>query len=231
MLGHAGVLLQENPESLSVEAGGIVRSNGERTDLGLGDIAQAAVPGGPLYEGDPALSDRLVFDTEGTLTFALAVHAAKVSVDMQSGRCRILDYFIVHDAGRLLDRAIVDGQIVGGAVEGIGGALLSELLYDDDGQLLTGTLADYPVIAAPDAPRIGLEHLHTVPTTNPLGVRGVGEGGVIPAAPAIMNAVSRAIDPAGNDHVGPLCRAPLRPEAVLRAIRCVRSGSTAPCGP
>ena len=231
VLGHAGVLLQKNPESLSVEAGGIVRSNGERTDLGLGDIAQAVVPGGPLYDGDPALSAAVIFDTEGTLTFALAVHAAKVSVDMQSGRCRILDYFIVHDAGRLLDRAIVDGQIAGGAVEGIGGALLSELLYDDDGQLLTGTLADYPVIAAPDAPRIGLEHLHTVPTTNPLGVRGVGEGGVIPAAPAIMNAVSRAIDPAGNDHVGPLCRAPLRPEAVLRAIRCVRSGSTAPCGP
>lgn len=225
VLGHAGVLLQENPESLSVEAGGIVRANGERTDLGLGDIAQAAVPGGPLYDGDPALSAQVIFDTEGTLTFALAVHAAKVSVDMQSGRCRILDYFIVHDAGRLLDRAIVDGQIVGGAVEGIGGALLSELLYDDDGQLLTGTLADYPVIAAPDVPRIGLEHLHTVPTTNPLGVRGVGEGGVIPAAPVIMNAVSRAIDPAGNGHVGPLCRAPLRPEAVLRAIRLAGTGS------
>ena len=81
------------------------------------------------------------------------------------------------------------------------------------------------MIAAPDVPRIGLEHLHTVPTTNPLGVRGVGEGGVIPVAPAIANAVSRAIDPAGNGHAGPLCRAPLRPEAVLRAIRLAGTGS------
>ncbi|MCY4395840.1 MAG: xanthine dehydrogenase family protein molybdopterin-binding subunit [Rhodospirillaceae bacterium] len=219
---HAGVLLQENPESLSLEAGEVVRSDGERTGLHLGDIARAAAPGGPLYDGDPALSSQFIFDTEGTLTFALAVHAAKVAVDMQTGRCRILDYFIVHDAGRLLDRAIVDGQIVGGAVEGIGGAMLSELVYDDDGQLLTGTLADYPVIAATEAPRIGLDHLETAPTTNPLGVRGVGEGGVIPVAPAIMNAVSRAIDPASNGHAAPLCRAPLRPEAVLRAIALSR---------
>ena len=149
---------------------------------------------------------------------------------MQTGRCRILDYFIVHDAGRLLDRAIVDGQIVGGAVDGIGGAMLSELVYDGDGQLLTGTLADYAVIAAPDAPPVRLEHLHTLPTTNPLGVRGVGEGGVIPVAPAIMNAVSRAIDPAGNGHAAPLCRIPLRPEAVLQVIRRVRSSRSASRG-
>ncbi|MXY40418.1 MAG: xanthine dehydrogenase family protein molybdopterin-binding subunit [Rhodospirillaceae bacterium] len=230
VLGHAGVLLQENPGSLSLNAGEIVRADGERTGLHLGDIARAAAPGGPLYDGDPALSSHFVFDTEGTLTFALAVHATKVAVDMQTGRCRILDYFIVHDAGRLLDRAIVDGQIVGGAVDGIGGAMLSELVYDGDGQLLSGTLADYAVIAAPDAPPVRLEHLHTVPTTNPLGVRGVGEGGVIPVAPAIMNAVSRAIDPAGKSHAAPLCRIPLRPEAVLRAISRVRSSRSAPRG-
>ena len=230
VLGHAGVLLQENPEGLTVEAGEVVRWNGERSGLGLADIAQAAVPGGPLYDGDPALSAQIVFDTEGTLTFALAVHAAKVSVDMQTGRCGILDYFIVHDAGRLLDRAIVDGQIVGGAVEGIGGAMFAELVYDDDGQLLTGTLADYPVIAAPDAPRIRLEHLHTVPTTNPLGVRGVGEGGVIPVAPAIANAVARAIGAAGKNRAAPLCRIPLRPEAVLQAIRLVHSVQSVPRG-
>lgn len=222
-LGHAGVLLQEEPGRLSLMNGEVVGSGGERTGLHLGDIARAAAPGGPLYDGDPALSAQFVFDTEGTLTFALAVHAAKVSVDVETGRYRILDYFIVHDAGRLLDRAIVDGQIVGGAVEGIGGAMFSELRYDGDGQLLTGTLADYPVIAAPDAPRIRLEHLHTAPTTNPLGVRGVGEGGVIPAAPAIANAVSRAIGAAGGNRAAPLCRVPLRPEAVLRAIAPART--------
>ena len=226
VLVHAGILLQENPEVLTVAAGDILRSNGERTGLSLGDIARATVPGGPLYEGQPALSAQFIFDTEQTLTFALSVHAVRLAVDMRTGIYRILDYYVVHDIGRHLDPAIVDGQVVGGAVEGIGGAMFAELLYDDDGQLLTGTLANYAVIAAPEAPPIRLDHVETVPTTNPLGVRGVGEGGVIPVAAAIANALCRAIDPGGNGHIDPLCRVPLRPEAVLRAIRLAGIAAT-----
>ena len=226
VLVHAGILLQEKPEVLTVAAGDILRSNGERTGLSLGDIAQATVPGGPLHEGQPALSAQFIFDTEQTLTFALSVHAVRLAVDMRTGIYRILDYCIVHDIGRHLDPAIVEGQVVGGAVEGIGGAMFAELLYDDDGQLLTGTLADYPLIGAAEAPRIRLDHVQTVPTTNPLGVRGVGEGGVIPVAAAIANALCRAIDPGGNGHIDPLCRVPLRPEAVLRAIRLAGIAAT-----
>ncbi len=218
-LARAAVLLQEKPEALSIEAGGIVRPGGEGTALSLGEIARATGPGGPLFEGRPGLSAHCIFDTEGTLTFALSIHVVRLAVDLRTGIWRILDYYVVHDIGRHLDSAIVDGQVAGGAVEGIGGAMLSELLYDDDGQLLTGNLADYAVIAAPEAPTIRLDRLETAPTTNPLGVRGVGEGGVIPAAAAIANAVSRAIGAGGSGRAAPLRRVPLRPEAVLRAIK------------
>ena len=112
---------------------------------------------------------------------------------------------------------IVEGQIVGGVAEGIGGALLAEIVYSDNAQLLTGTLADYLVATAPDIPPIRLDHLQTIPTTNPLGVRGVGECGVIAVAPAIVNAVARAISPSGNDHQQALFHIPIRPSAVREA--------------
>lgn len=221
-LTFAGTLLQCDPESLTIDRGRICRINGDATTLTLGAIAQAVFPGAPLYAGAPALSEHFIFDTKQTLTFALSVHAARVTVDTRSGFYRMRDYFILHDAGRRLDARIVDGQIIGGAVDGIGGAMFSELLYDDQAQLLTGTLADYLVITAPEVPRIRVAHAETLPTTNPLGVRGVGEGGTIPASAAIVNAVARAID---RDGLGPeelLFSLPLRPEAVLAACDRMR---------
>jgi carbon-monoxide dehydrogenase large subunit len=223
----AGVLLQCDPATLTIAGGRVCREGGEATTLRLGDIAQATMPGAPLYAGNPALEQHFVFDTKQTLTFALSVHAAKVAVDPRSGFYRVLDYYIVHDAGRHINPMIVDGQIVGGAVDGLGGAMFSELLYDDQAQLLTGTLADYLVVTAPEAPRIRVEHAKTLPTTNPLGVRGVGEGGTIPAPAALVNAVSRAIDPAGTGHEESLFSLPLRPEHVLAACRFASAGSAA----
>jgi carbon-monoxide dehydrogenase large subunit len=119
----------------------------------------------------------------------------------------------------------VDGQIIGGAVDGIGGATLSEIVYDDQAQPLTGTLADYLVITAPEAPRIRLAHAETRPTTNPLGVRGVGEGGTIPASAAIVNAVARAIGARDTEHESGLFSLPLRPEAVLAACDRARKAA------
>jgi carbon-monoxide dehydrogenase large subunit len=222
----AGVLLQCDPKTLTIARGRICRADGAPTTLRLADIAQATFPGAPLYAGTPALEQHFVFDTKQTLTFALSVHAAKVAVDPRSGFYRVLDYYIVHDAGRHINQMIVDGQIVGGAVDGIGGAMFSELIYDDQAQLLTGTLADYLVITAPEAPRIRVEHVKTLPTTNPLGVRGVGEGGTIPAPAALVNAVARAIDPAGIGHERGLFSLPLRPEKVLASCRLASTNSS-----
>lgn len=218
VLGHAGTLLQAPPGELALVAGRILR-NGAPTPLGLGDIARAVAPGGALFAGQPTLSAAHVFGTDQLLTFGLLAHAARVALDPRTGFYRLLDYFVFHDCGRALNRMVVDGQIIGGAVDGIGGAMLSELRYDERGQLLTGTLADYLVASATDAPRIRLGHMETRPGTNPLGVRGIGEGGTIPAGAAIGNALSRAISPRGLAHEQPLLHLPLHPERVLAALR------------
>lgn len=218
VLAHAGTLLQRDPAALSLEAGRI-RDAGRETPLGLADIARAVAPGGALYGGDPVLSAEHVFGTDQLLTFGVLVHCARVALDPRTGFWRVLDYYIAHDCGRPLNRMVVEGQIIGGAVDGIGGAMLSELRYDDRGQLLTGTLADYLVASATEAPRIRLGHAETRPGTNPLGVRGVGEGGTVPAGAALASALIRAVRPTGLGHEAPLLRLPLAPERVFEALR------------
>ena len=219
VLDSAGQLLQLDAAALAIREGRIIRAEGGETELTIGDVARAVAPGGPLYAGEPALEETYVFETDQPFTFGLSVHVAQVEVDPRTGFIRLTDYLVVHDAGRALNAVIVEGQIVGGAVEGIGGALLSEIVYDGDGQLLTGTLADYLVVTATEAPRVRLSHMETRPTTNPLGVRGIGEGGTIPAAPAIVNATARAIDPVGIGHEEGLFTLPLKPERVFAACQ------------
>ncbi len=217
MLKHAGVLLQVKPEALSIAKGRIVGVDGAPTDLGFADIALAVVPGGPLYTGETALEAQFIYDIKGQLTLGFAVQFARVALDVRTGNYRIIDYYVLHDAGRVLNPLLLEGQIVGGVVDGIGGATLSEILYGDDGQLLTGSLADYLVITSPNVPRIRLDHFKTIPLTNPLGVRGVGEGGVISTGPAIVNALARIIAPGRVGGEELLYRIPVRPETVLQA--------------
>ncbi|HZT51895.1 MAG TPA: xanthine dehydrogenase family protein molybdopterin-binding subunit [Stellaceae bacterium] len=226
----AGQLLQCDPATLAIEGGRIVRAGGEATALSLGDIARAVQPYGQLYDGATALEETFIFDTGNRLTFALSVHAARVAVERRTGEYQVVDYFVLHDAGVMLDETIVEGQIIGGVVDGIGGAMLSEILYDDAAQLLTGSMADYLVATAAEAPRVRHGHIATQPTTNPLGVRGVGEGGIIAVAPAIVNAVNRALGLGGDER---LYRLPLRPESVLAAIDAAAGGAiaTAPAAP
>jgi aerobic carbon-monoxide dehydrogenase large subunit len=218
VLTYAGQLLQDDPTTLTIAGGRVMRANGEATTLVLGDIARAVQPFGQLYEGIASLEETFVFDTGNRLTFAASVHAARVAVDRRTGEYRVVDYLVVHDAGVMVDETIVEGQIIGGVVDGIGGTMLSEILYDDQAQLLTGSMADYLVATASEAPRIRLDHIATIPTTNPLGVRGVGEGGIIAVAPAIVNALSRALAQSGAVNTQGLFRLPLTPEAVLAAI-------------
>jgi carbon-monoxide dehydrogenase large subunit len=218
VLACAGQLLQCTPDVLDISNGQIVRGDGAATHLMLKDIVQALQPNGPLYSGAPTLEETFIYDSKNRITLALSIHAAKVSVDVTNGICRLLDYYIMHDAGRMLDPKIVEGQIVGGAVEGIGCALLSEFVHDDQAQLLTGSLADYLLITAPEAPRIRLAHMETRASTNPLGVRGVGEGGTIAAPAAVANAILRAIGPLGIAAEQELLTLPIKPETVLRAL-------------
>ena len=218
-LQHASMLLQCDAVDLTIEHGQIRRADGTSTDLDIATIARAVSPGGSLFSGEPALEAQYVYKADPLVTYGLTVHAARVRLDPRTGDFRLLDYVVGHDAGRALNQIIVDGQIVGGASDGIGGALFSELIYDADAQLLTGSLADYLVGTAPEIPRVRLVHMETRPRSNPLGVRGVGEGGVIPAAAAITNALMRAIDPTQTGSEQPLLTLPLKPERVLAACR------------
>ena len=227
VLKIAAILLQADSASLTIAHGLIVR-DGVEVNLSLGDVARAVAPGGPLFSGAMRLEAEHIFDNRDLLTLGVSVHAAQVAVDPRSGFFRVTDYLIVHDAGRMLNPVIVDGQIVGGAVEGIGSAILSEISYDDDAQLLNGTLADYLVMTAPEAPRIRVAHVDSRASTNPLGVRGIGEGGLIAVPPAIANALARAIDPVGIGHERHLARLPLTPETVLQAVRAASSGNDQP---
>jgi len=218
ILDMAATLLQADRDDLDVVDGQISRRGGGTTDLTLGAIAVAAMPGGPLYEGTTSLEEEFIYDSKGTLTFALSVHAAKLAVDNGTGDYRILDYYIFHDAGRMLSPMIVDGQMIGGAIDGMGCAMLSELLYNEDGQPLSVTLADYMIMSASEAPNIRLDHVQTIPTTNPLGVRGVGEGAVLPVAPAIISAITRIANEAQRQDLRHLYKVPLSPTAVLSSM-------------
>ena len=219
ILDMAATLLQADRDDLDVVDGQISRRGGGTTDLTLGAIAVAAMPGGPLYEGTTSLEAEFIYDSKGTLTFALSVHAAKLAVDNGTGDYRILDYYIFHDAGRMLNPMIVDGQMIGGAIDGMGCAMLSELLYNEAGQPLSVTLADYMIMSASEAPNIRLDHVQTIPTTNPLGVRGVGEGAVLPVAPAIISAITRIANEAQRQDLRHLNKVPLSPTAVLSSMR------------
>ena len=219
VLGLAGTLLQCEGETLSIREGHICRQDGAETELTLGAIAAQSLPGGPLNTGQFALEEDYIYDTGGSLTLALSVHAAKVVLDPKTGFYRIAEYFILHDTGKMLNPKIVEGQIIGGAVDGMGCTMLSQIRHDENGQLLTGSLMDYLVMAAPEAPRVYLSHMETTPTTNPLGVRGVGEGGVIPAPPAITNALRRIISQRPGGKPEALLHLPLGPEEILESLQ------------
>jgi len=180
----------------------------------LAQVARVALSDRGLVElGGPGLW-ATKFYSPPTVTWSSGVHAAVVEVDVETGRVTILRYAIVHDCGRQLHPVIVDGQIVGGFAQGLGVVLGEHVVHDDDGQLLTNTLMDYPIPRAADMPPLVMEHLQFATDHNPLGVRGVGEGATGPPTAAIANAVADAFE-GRLDIVSPVLT-PHRVYALLR---------------
>src|SRR5205807_3032533 len=132
-----------------------------------------------------------------TVTWVSAVHVARLQVDPETGVVTLLRYVVAHDCGKVINPRIVDGQVHGGVAQGIGGALYEELVYDEHGQLLTGSLMDYLVPTAMEVPPIETVHLEYPSPRNPLGVKGLGEGGAISPPAAIANAIEDALEPWG----------------------------------
>jgi len=152
-------------------------------------------------------------------TYAYGAHAAHVAVDPRTGAVTILDYVAVEDVGRIINPLTLHGQAMGAIVQGLGGALLEQLVYDDTGQLLTGSLADYLLPTAEDFPSIRVFALESHPSpTNPLGAKGAGEGGIVPVGGVIANAVASALSAFGVEpHALPL--SPQRVWALIEEAR------------
>ncbi|MFF7275372.1 molybdopterin cofactor-binding domain-containing protein [Streptomyces griseorubiginosus] len=142
-------------------------------------------------------------------------HLCAVEVDTETGRTRIRSYVAVDDVGRVVNPMIVEGQVHGGLAQGIAQALYEEAVYDDEGNLVSGTMADYLVPSAPDLPEFVTDRTETPATTNPLGVKGVGEAGTIASTPAVVGAIVDALRPLGVRDV----RMPCTPERVWQALK------------
>jgi carbon-monoxide dehydrogenase large subunit len=144
-----------------------------------------------------------------------------VEVDTETGEVEILRYVAVDDCGNVINPAIVEGQVHGGVAQGIAEALYEEAIYDEDGQLLTTSMHSYRIPSAAELPAIETDRTVTPSSTNPMGVKGVGEAGTIAAPPAVVNAVLDALAPLGVTAID----MPVTPERVWRAIAEARGGA------
>lgn len=200
LLAQAADSLKLPPSQLTWKGGVAEAPDGRRLSL-----AQ-------LAEG---LADELVTEVHfrpDTVTWTMGLTVAVVAVDPGTGAVRILRYANVHDGGPSLDDTIVDGQIQGGVVQGISGALFEEFVFDPDGQPQAVTMADYMIAGAVEAPDVRQGHVEAL-GSNPLGIKGVGESGCVPAGPALANAIADALDGVELNDL------PLKPDAVWRASR------------
>jgi carbon-monoxide dehydrogenase large subunit len=194
-LALAAHLLEASPEDLEfAETAGAVHVRGAPDrQISLGQLASAAAPGKPLPDGMAPGLEATHYFLAPRATFASGVHIAVVEIDPDTLEVKILAYTVVSDAGPLINPLIVEGQIVGGVAQGIGGALFEELTYDQQGNFLSQTLADYCMPSAVQIPEVQIAHLHTPSPLNPLGVKGLGEGGAMAPPAAIANAVEDAL--------------------------------------
>ena len=151
--------------------------------------------------------------------YASGAHAAIVEVDPGTGAIEVLKYVIGHDCGTVINPRLVDGQVLGGFAHGIGNAMYEEAVYDADAQPQAASYLDYPLVSAMEVPKVDLFHIQTPSPLNPLGAKGAGEGGTIPAPAAVANAVEDALRPL-RARVN---RAPVTPARVVEAILAAES--------
>jgi carbon-monoxide dehydrogenase large subunit len=229
ILALAARRLEAHVDDLELHAGHVrVRGVPTRT-VAVAEIARLAhaPPPAGLAEGlAPGLEATETFDPPGA-AFSGAVHVAAVEVDAETRRISVRDYAVVEDCGPVINPMIVEGQIHGALAQGIGEALGEELVYDAAGQLVTGTLMDYPVPVAAALPSFAVGHLETPSPHTPGGMKGMGEGGTVGAPAAIANAVADALRPLGV----PVTRLPIRPEALRPGKEPPRHGTPIPHDP
>lgn len=208
----ASHILEANPEDLEFSEGKFTVSGVPGKGLTVQEIAAQAHIATKLPKSmEPGLQATAVYEP-ANFTFPFGTHVCVVGVDPQSGSIEILKYMAVDDCGKVINPLLVDGQLQGGIVQGVGQALYEEVVYDENGQLLTASLMDYALPRAEDLPRLQFDRTETPTPVNPLGAKGVGEAGTIGSTPAIVNAVVDALAPFGVTHID----MPLKPEKIWR---------------
>ena len=166
----------------------------------LGELAAAliSIPGTPLPPGLSAGLEATSYFTAGSaIPYANGTTVVEFGVGIHTGRVGIVRYPVAHDCGTLINPMPVDGQIAGGVVHGIGNALYERMVFSDEGQPLTTNYGEYLLPIASEMPQVAIRHIQTASPLNPLGAKGAGEGGAIPAAPAIISAIEDALQEFG----------------------------------
>ena len=212
----AAHLLEAAEEDIVYENGQLFVSGAPAEFKSIQDIALAAhVYAEDLPDGmEPGLEATSYFDPKN-FTWPFGTHIAVVEIDPDTGEVKLQRYIGVDDVGNVINPMIVDGMVHGGIAQGVGQALQEEAIYDDDGQLLTGSMMDYAVPTAGEFPMYETARTVTPTLVNPLGAKGAGETATIAASPAVINAVVDALSPLGVKHLD----MPAKPEKVWRLIQ------------
>ena len=210
----AGILLEASADDIVLEADA-ARVAGTDRSIPIVVLARAAYHQIHRFKGEvtPGIMESATYDPPGT--FSNACHVAMVEVDVETGRVMIEKFLVAEDAGRLINPMIVDGQIHGGVAQGIANALLEEIIYDESGNIITATLADYLAPTAREIPDIEIHHLETWTQASITHAKGLGEGGAIGAPAAVVNAINDALSPFGVRFLD----TPLTPERIVTALR------------
>ena len=214
----ASIWLEASADDIVLEAD-VARVTGTDRAVSFQTLARAAYHQIHRFKGEvtPGIIESATYDPPGT--FSNACHAAMVEVDIETGQVTIEKFLVAEDAGRLINPLIVDGQIHGGVAQGIANALLEEIIYDETGNILTATLADYLPPTAREIPPIEIHHLETLTEASITKAKGLGEGGAIGAPAAVVNAINDALSPFGVS----IDEFPATPQRIRAALRAASS--------
>jgi carbon-monoxide dehydrogenase large subunit len=211
----AAHMLECSPDDIEFADGTFQVKGSPEASKSIADCALAVFAAHNLPDGvEPTLDSEATFDP-ATFSFPHGTHLCAAEVDTETGQVAIRRYVCVDDVGRVINPLIVEGQVHGGVAQGIAQALFEEAVYDAEGNLLTSSFADYTLPSSADLPDIVSDRTETPATSNPLGVKGVGEAGTIAATPAVVNAIVDALRSNGVIDV----QMPCTPERVWRALK------------
>jgi carbon-monoxide dehydrogenase large subunit len=214
--------LECSPEDIELAGSRAHVKGAPARGMTLGEVARRSVPlRGTIQFGEPGLDVVRYFSPQQS-TFPSGAHAVVLEVDPATGFVKVLRYCVVHDCGTLINPMIVEGQIHGGVAQGLGGCFYEKLVFDQNGQLLTSTFADYLLPTATEVPTIEIDHIETPSPLNPLGIKGAGEAGVIPCAAVFATALEDALQDWGI-RINEMPLNPARLRELIRAAEAARA--------